>query len=166
MRQPGRSFYKDFDRSTFSDFLDTLLDLDNFNVYKEVEGQPLVAPRWSFCLSYELEIRKEAIRLCKEESYGIQSALWTTLKNTEHSMKHWLKLVAISNAPSSSKFSGDADIEEENFGSGESSVPISTEETDFFVERPRDACPSCLFRACSRSERWQRKKKQQEKEQG
>ena len=62
----------------------------------------MIAPRWSFCLSYELEIRKEAIRLCKEESYGIQSALWTTLKNTEHRMKHWLQLVAISNAPSSS----------------------------------------------------------------
>ena len=102
MRQLGRSFYMDFDRSTFSDFLDTLLDLDNFNFHTEVEGQPLIAPRWSFCLSYELEIRKEAIRLCKEESYGIQSALWTTLKNTEHSMKHWLQLVAIPNAPSSS----------------------------------------------------------------
>ena len=72
MRQPGRSIYKDFDRSTFSDFLDTLLDRANFNFYKEVEGQPLIVPRWPLCLSYELEIRKEAIRLCKEESYGIQ----------------------------------------------------------------------------------------------
>ena len=61
-----------------------------------------LTPRWLFCVSYELEIRKEAIGLCKEESYGIQSALWATLKNTEHRMKHWLQLVAIPNAPASS----------------------------------------------------------------
>ena len=78
------------------------LHLQRLRPYKEVEGQPLVAPRWSFCLSYNLEIRKEAIRLCKEESDGIQSALLTILKNAEHRMKHWLQLVAIPNTPSSS----------------------------------------------------------------
>ena len=31
MRQPGRSFYKDLDKSTFTYFLDTLLDQDNYN---------------------------------------------------------------------------------------------------------------------------------------
>ena len=30
MRQPGRSIYADFDRNTFIDFLETLLDKDNF----------------------------------------------------------------------------------------------------------------------------------------
>ena len=30
MRQPGRSIYADFDRNTFVDFLETLLDKDNF----------------------------------------------------------------------------------------------------------------------------------------
>ena len=73
---------------TFSDFLDTLLDRDNISFYKDIEGRPMIALRWSFCLSYELEIRKEAKRLCKEESHGIKCALWTTLKNTEHRMKH------------------------------------------------------------------------------
>ena len=102
MRQPGRSIYADFDRNTFIDFLEILLDKDNFNFYKEVDGRPLISPSWTYCLSYELEIRKEAIRLCKEQSFGIQSALWTTLRNTEHRMKHWLQLVAIPNAPSSS----------------------------------------------------------------
>ena len=62
----------------------------------------MISPCWSYCLSYELELRKEAIRLCKEQSFGIQSALWTALRNTEHLMKHWLQLVAIPNAPSSS----------------------------------------------------------------
>ena len=102
MRQPGRSIYADFDRNTFIDFLETLLDKDNFNFYKEVDGRPMISLSWSYCLSYELELRKEAIRLCKKQSFGIQSALWTALRNTEHRMKHWLQLVAIPNAPSSS----------------------------------------------------------------
>ena len=102
MRQPGRTIYADFDRNTFIDFLETLLDKDNFTFYKEVDGRPMISPSWSYCLSYEFELRKEAIRLCKEQSFGIQSALWTTLRNTEHRMKHWLQLVAIPNAPSSS----------------------------------------------------------------
>ena len=95
MRQPGRTIYADFDRNTFIDFLETLLDKDNFNFYKEVDGRPMISPSWSYCLSYEFELRKEAIRLCKEQSFGIQSALWTALRNTEHRMKHWLQLVAI-----------------------------------------------------------------------
>ena len=102
MRQPGRTIYADFDRNTFIDFLETLLDKDNFYFYKEVDGRPMISPSWTYCLSYEFELRKEAIRLCKEQSFGIQSALWTTLRNMEHRMKHWLQLVAIPNAPSSS----------------------------------------------------------------
>ena len=102
MRQPGRSIYADLDRNTFIDFLEVLLDNDNFNFYKEVDGRPLISPSWSFCLSYELELRKEAVRLCKEQSFGIQAALWAALRNNEHRMKHWLQLVAIPNAPSSS----------------------------------------------------------------
>ena len=57
----------------------------------------MISPCWSRCLSYELELRKEAIRLCKEQSFGIQSALWSALRNSEHRMKHWLQLVAIPN---------------------------------------------------------------------
>ena len=102
MRQPGRSIYADFDRNTFNDFLETLLDKDIFNFYKEVDGRPMISPCWSYCLSYALELRQEAIRLCKEQSFGIQSALWTALRNTEHRMKHWLQLVAIPNTSSSS----------------------------------------------------------------
>ena len=102
MRQPGRSIYQDFTRTTWNDFLDTLLDRDNFNFHKEVNGRTLISPCWTFCLSYEFELRKEALRLCKEQAMGVQAALWTALRNPEHSMKHWLQLVAIPNAPSSS----------------------------------------------------------------
>ena len=97
MKQPGRSIYKDFDKSTFIDFLDRLCDRDNFHFHKEVDGRPLIAP----CLSYELEIRKEAIKRCKEQAVGIKAALWGVLGDTEHRMKHWLQLVAIPNAPES-----------------------------------------------------------------
>ena len=63
----------------------------------------MISPCWSFFrLSYEFELRKEASRLCKEQSFGIQAVLWSTLRNHEHRMKHWLHLVAIPNAPSSS----------------------------------------------------------------
>ena len=102
VRQPGRSIYADLDRNTFIDFLEVLLDKDNFNFYKEVDGRPMISPSWSFCLSYELDLRKEAVRLYKEQSFGIQAALWAALRNNEHRMKHWLQLVAIPNAPSSS----------------------------------------------------------------
>ena len=54
------------------------------------------------CLSDEFELRKEATRFCKEQSVGIQAALWAALRNPKHRMKHWLQLVAIPNAPSSS----------------------------------------------------------------
>ena len=93
MRQPGRSIFQDLDRCTFSDFLDTHLDKDNFNFYKEVDGRPLITPCWTICLSYEFELRKEAIRLCKEQSYGIQAALWAALRIGEQRMKHWLHAV-------------------------------------------------------------------------
>ena len=52
----------DLDRNTFIDFLEVLLGKDNFNFHKEVDGRPMISPSWSFCLSYELELRKEAVR--------------------------------------------------------------------------------------------------------
>ena len=78
MKQPGRAINKDFDRCTITDFLDKLLDRGNCHFYKEVEGRPLIAPKWSYCLSYE------AIRICKERSLGIKEALWKVLGDMEH----------------------------------------------------------------------------------
>ena len=66
MKQPGRNIYRDFDRSTFLDFLEKLLDKQNFNLHKEVNGTLLLVPKWTDCLSYEL---KSARRLfdCAEK---------------------------------------------------------------------------------------------------
>ena len=102
MRQPGRSIYEDFNRTTFVDFLDTLLDRDNFNFHKEVNGRTLISPCWSFCLSYEFELQKEAIRLCKGTSDGCTSCALDCTPQPRASYEHWLQLVAIPNAPSSS----------------------------------------------------------------
>ena len=41
-------------------------------------------------------------RLCKEQSFGIQAALWAAHKNQEQHMKHWLQLVATPNSSASS----------------------------------------------------------------
>ena len=101
MKQPGRSIHRDFDRCTFVDFLETLLEKKHFNLHKEVNGTLLLVPRWTNCVSYEFQIRKEASRLCREEGAGIKAAsLWATLANTEHRMLHWLQLVSIANSRS------------------------------------------------------------------
>ena len=147
MRQPGRSIYANFDRNTFVDFLETLLDKDNFNFYKEVDG----SPSWSYCLSCELELRKEAIRLCKEQSFGIQSALWTALRKTEHRMRHWLQLVAIPNAPSSSNSQELQSLKKRitDLEKARSRSPRAAGSR----QRSSDACSSGSFCSCTGSER-------------
>ena len=85
----------DFDRSTFVNFLYRLLDKKNFNLHKDVNGTLLLVPRWTDCMSFEFEVRKEAYRLCREAGSGIKDALWTTIENTEHRMIHWLQLISI-----------------------------------------------------------------------
>ena len=92
-----------------------------FNFHKEVNGRTLISPCWSFCLSYEFELRKEATRLCNQQSMGVQAALWTALRNAEHRMKHWLQLVAIPNAPFFQR-SGDSGVEKEDFSAGNGAI--------------------------------------------
>ena len=94
MKQPGRSIYWDFDKSTFMDFLETLLDKKNFNLHKEVNCTLLLVPKWTDCISYDFEVRKEAHRLCREEGAWIKAALSATLENTEHRIIHWLQLIS------------------------------------------------------------------------
>ena len=56
-RQPGRALYSDVDATTFPRIPKELLGKKNFALSKELDGKPLVAPPWSHCLSYELELR-------------------------------------------------------------------------------------------------------------
>ena len=97
MRQPGRSIYSDLTPSTFSNILKILLNKRNFNVKKEVDGQPFSQPSWAHCLSFEYELRKEACKKCRTTTMGI-AALHSTNEDNEHRTQHWIQLVAIANS--------------------------------------------------------------------
>ena len=97
-RQPGRALYSDVDSNTFPRILKELLGKNNFSLQKELEGQPLVAPPWGHCLSYEYELRREAYKRCWEQCMGFNAAWWGTYADTEHRMLHWLQLVSLANS--------------------------------------------------------------------
>ena len=97
-RQPGRALYSDVDSSTFPRILKELLGKNNFALKKELEGQPLVAPPWPHCLSYEYELRREAYKRCRERGMGFNAAWWSAYSDTEHRMLHWLQLVSLTNS--------------------------------------------------------------------
>ena len=61
---------------------------------KEVDGQLLVQPSGSHCLSYEHELRKEACKRCRTRSIGIAAALQSTFEDNEHRTQ----LVAMANS--------------------------------------------------------------------
>ena len=90
--------YSDVDSSTFPRILKELLGKKNFSLKKEFEGQPLVAPPWGRCLSYEYELRREAYKRCREQSVGFNAAWWGTCADTKHRMLHWLQLVSLANS--------------------------------------------------------------------
>ena len=96
----SRALYSDVDSNTFPRILKELLGKKNFALKKELEGQPLVAPPWAHCLSYEYELRREAYKRCREQSVGFNAAWWGTCADTEHGMLHWLQLVCSANSVS------------------------------------------------------------------
>ena len=98
LRQPGRSIFKDLTRSTFDDLLRIPLNRQNFNCWKEVDGQLLSQPCWSHCLSYEHEIRKDAHKLCRLQSIGITAALRQVTSDNEHRTQHWVQLIAVASS--------------------------------------------------------------------
>ena len=98
-RQPGRALYSDVDTTTFPQILKELLGKKNFALKKELDGKPLVAPLpWSHCLSYELELQREANKKCREENMGFSASWWQTYSDSGHRMCHWLQLVSLANS--------------------------------------------------------------------
>ena len=71
LRLPGRAIYKDLDRVTFIDVLETSPGEKHFNLHKEVNGGLL--------LSYEYELRAQRPYDCREGGFGVQAARWTAL---------------------------------------------------------------------------------------
>ena len=113
-RQPGRALYSGVDATTFPRILKELLGKKNFALSKELDGKPLVAPPWPHCLSYELELRREAYKRCRERNMGFSSAWWETYGDSEHCMLHWLQLVSLANsAPPTSELSIESLVQKE-----------------------------------------------------
>ena len=107
LRQPGRSVFADLEPNTFQKFLKQLLGKQDFNLQKEIHGKFLSAPNWEHCLSYELELRREAYKQCRESNVGIKAAWWEAYHNQQHRMMHWLQLVSLANSHSASSSSSD-----------------------------------------------------------
>ena len=85
LRLPGRAIYKDLDRVTFIDVLETSPGEKHFNLHKEVNG--------GFLLSYEYELRAEALRLSGRRL----RCPGCTMDRTEW-MQHWVQLIPIANS--------------------------------------------------------------------
>ena len=98
MRQPTRPLYADLKETTFSKFLDEVLGEKKILLEREVVGSKLIVPDWNHCSGYELQLRKEALRLVREAKYSIEKALWTAYNNQHHRIEHWLTLLTIANA--------------------------------------------------------------------
>ena len=70
--------HADFTEHTWTKFLTKkLLNEDNFGLQRDIQGEVWATLVWTHCLEYEHQLRKEALRLCFEERYSIQEALWT-----------------------------------------------------------------------------------------
>ena len=84
LRQPGRQLYAGPHKGHFNDFLGELLSTDNFLVKRQIEGQTWAAPIWSHCMEHEFQLRREAMKLCRDQGYSIQAAYGqrTVKKNT------------------------------------------------------------------------------------
>ena len=102
--QPGRAIYSDLTASTITNILKVLLSNRNFNLKKEVDGQVLVQPSWSHCLSYEYELQKEACKRCRTRSMDIAAALQSSCEDNEHRTQHWVQLVTMANSAEGTDF--------------------------------------------------------------
>ena len=87
---------------TFPRFCDELLSQKNFLMDKEFGPKRITAPDWDICMAYELEIRREAVRLATEEGYSIERAWWSAYENDHHRMEHWQSFLGVKSGGSSS----------------------------------------------------------------
>ena len=78
MRQLGRLLCSDLTRNTFTDSLDEILSTSG----------KVIAPQRSYCLAYERELRKKAIKLTKEKRLSIQGALWSAYRDDHRRMEN------------------------------------------------------------------------------
>ena len=91
MRQPARHLFSDLTVLTFPAFCDELLSEKNFLLEKEIGGHKVIKPEWDLCMGYELELRRETMRLTKEQRMSIQQAMWASYRDQQHRLENWSK---------------------------------------------------------------------------
>ena len=93
MRQPDRHLQADLAKDTFEDFLDDFFLVKYFQVYCEIDG-------------HEFQLRREAIKLCRERGFSIQAALWNSHHKQEHRTRPSVQPLSIANSRSSGSGGG------------------------------------------------------------
>ena len=98
-----RPTFADLDEKTWNNFLEELLNRENYNFGREIEcSGEMVGPDWNHCLEYEFQLRKEALRLIRDQGVSIQQALWPAYADPQHRMKHWIMFLTVANLGSQS----------------------------------------------------------------
>ena len=81
----SRKMCADFTENTWPEFLEELLNENNFWLQRDIQGEVCSTPAWTHCLEYEYRLRKEALRPCFEEGFSIQEALWSAYTGSSSS---------------------------------------------------------------------------------
>ena len=81
--------FSDLTVLTFPAFWDELHSDKNFLLARAIGGNKVIKPEWNLCLGYELELRREAIRLTKEQHVSIQRAMWAAHLDKQHRLENW-----------------------------------------------------------------------------
>ena len=165
MRQPTRPLYGDLTETTFGKFLNESLSVKNFLLERDIAGTKLIVPNWTHCLEKEFQLRKEALRLAREEGHSMEKALWTAYRDPHHRIEHWLTLLTIAN-------SGASTTAAKASSSSPSSNPANQRLQRIekkFAEFERTWCPSCPSRpTCTPSPthaRWRKGKRNERQRQ-
>ena len=70
----------------------------NFLLEREIASTRMIVPNWTHCLEFEFQLRKEALRLTREEGQSIWRALWAAYRDPHRRIEHWLTLLTIANS--------------------------------------------------------------------
>ena len=87
---------------TFPTFCDELLSEKTSCWTRRWEGNKVVKPEWTLCMGYELELRKKAIRLTREQSMSIQQSMWTAYRDQRHRLENWSNFLKLEHRVSES----------------------------------------------------------------
>ena len=96
-RQPGREMLADF-TAHLDEFSERTAERGQLRTPTKNPRRSLGTPAWTHCLKYEYQLRTEALRLCFEEGYSSQEALWAAYSDPQHRMKLWIQPLSVPNS--------------------------------------------------------------------